>query len=56
MVFPSPYSPKIGITAASTSLKLRAWIDSEEVDWTIVSTDLSLAVQAALQKEDIAIV
>jgi len=53
---PGPSAIVTGITAASTSLKLRAWIDSEEVDWTIVSTDLSLAVQAALQKEDIAIV
>jgi potassium efflux system protein len=53
---PGPSAIVIGITAASTSLKLRCWIDSEEVDWTIVSTSLSLAVQAALQKENIPIV
>jgi potassium efflux system protein len=53
---PAPSAIVIGITAASTSLKLRCWIDSEEVDWNVVATELNLAVQAALQKENIAIV
>jgi len=53
---PAPSAIILGITAASTSLKLRAWVDSEEVDWTVMVTQLSLAVQAALQKENIAIV
>jgi small-conductance mechanosensitive channel len=50
---PPPSAIILGIAAASTSLKLRCWIDSEEVDWTKVTTDLSLAVQAALEKENI---
>ena len=53
---PGPTAIVTGIAAASTGLKLRCWVDSEEVDWAIVTTDLSLAVQAALQKENIAIV
>jgi small-conductance mechanosensitive channel len=53
---PAPSAIVIAIAAASTSVKLRCWIDSEEVDWAIVTTELTLAVQAALQKENIAIV
>ena len=50
---PPPSALITGIAAASTSLKLRCWIDSEDTDWNKVTTDLSLAVQAALEKENI---
>jgi small-conductance mechanosensitive channel len=50
---PPPNAIVIGIAAAATSLKLRCWIDSEESDWARVTTDLSLAVQTALEKENI---
>ena len=52
---PPPNAIVLGIAAASTSLKLRCWIDSDEVDWMKVTSELSLAVQAALEKENIAI-
>jgi len=52
---PAPNSLVIGLAAAATSLKLRCWVDSSEVDWMEVTTDLSLAVQTALEKENIAL-
>jgi len=39
---------------ATLSFRLRAWIDAEE-DWMKVTSDLSLAINAALAKESIAL-
>ncbi len=36
------------------SFRLRAWIDSEE-EWMKITSELSLAINAALAKENIAI-
>ncbi len=50
---PPPNAIVTAVAAASTSLKLRCWIDSEEVDWMKVTSELSLSTQAALEKENI---
>ncbi len=41
------------IAAASTALKLRCWVDAEEVDWMKVTSELSLAIPPALERENI---
>ncbi len=51
---PSPQAIIVAIAAASTSLKLRCWLDSEE-DWIKVTSELNLALQVALEKEGIAL-
>ena len=51
---PSPQAIIVAIAAASTSLKLRCWLDAEE-DWMKVTSELNLALQVALEKENIAL-
>jgi small-conductance mechanosensitive channel len=51
---PPPQAVIVGLAAAATSLKLRCWIDAED-DWLKVTSDLSLALQSALEKESIAL-
>jgi small-conductance mechanosensitive channel len=51
---PPPQAIIITIAAASTSLKLRCWIDAED-DWMKISSDLSIALQSQLEKENIAL-
>jgi len=51
---PSPQAIIVAIAAASTSLKLRCWLDAEE-DWLKVTSELNLALQTALEKENIAL-
>ncbi len=48
---PGPQAVVAAFAAGSTSLKLRCWIDAEE-DWQHVTTDLSLAIQAALEERE----
>jgi small-conductance mechanosensitive channel len=49
---PSPQAIIVTLAAASTSLKLRCWLDAEE-DWMKVTSEINLALQAALEKEGI---
>ena len=51
---PSPQAVIVTLAAASTSLKLRCWVDAEE-DWMKVTSELSLELQSALEKENIAL-
>jgi small-conductance mechanosensitive channel len=51
---PAPQAVIVTFAAASTSLKLRCWVDAEE-DWMKVTSEISLALQAALEKESIAL-
>jgi potassium-dependent mechanosensitive channel len=49
---PAPQAIIVTIAAASTSLKLRCWLDAEE-DWIKVTSEVTLAVQAGFEKENI---
>jgi small-conductance mechanosensitive channel len=51
---PPPQALLVTFGAAVLSFRLRAWIDSEE-EWMKITSDLSLAINAALAKENIAI-
>jgi small-conductance mechanosensitive channel len=51
---PPPQAVILSLAAASTALKLRCWVDSEE-DWMKVTSEITLALQAALEKENIAL-
>jgi small-conductance mechanosensitive channel len=51
---PPPQAVILSLAAASTALRLRCWIDSEE-DWMKVTSEITLALQAALEKEEIAL-
>jgi potassium efflux system protein len=49
---PGPQTLLVTFGGTALSFRLRAWIDSEE-DWMQVTSDLSLAVNAAIAKENI---
>jgi potassium-dependent mechanosensitive channel len=49
---PPPQALLVTFAGAALSFKLRVWIDSEE-EWMKITSDLSLAVNAALAKENI---
>jgi len=49
---PTPEAPLVTFSATGLSFKLRAWIDSEEA-WMKITSDLSLAINEALAKENI---
>jgi small-conductance mechanosensitive channel len=49
---PPPQSVILSLAAASTGLRLRCWVDAEE-DWMKVTSEITLALQAALEKENI---
>jgi potassium efflux system protein len=49
---PPPQALLITLVGTALSFKLRAWIDAEE-QWLQITSDLSLAVNAALTKENI---
>jgi small-conductance mechanosensitive channel len=51
---PPPQATVSAFSAASLGLKLRCWVDAEE-DWNKVTTELTLAVLAALEKEQISL-
>jgi len=51
---PAPEAPLVTFGAAGLSFKLRAWIDSEEA-WMKITSDLSLAINTALARENIAL-
>jgi len=49
---PPPQALLATFGAAALSFRLRAWIDSEE-EWMKITSDLSLAINAALARENI---
>jgi small-conductance mechanosensitive channel len=49
---PAPHALIVAIAAASTSLKLRCWLDADEA-WMQITSDLTLDVQLALEKANI---
>jgi small-conductance mechanosensitive channel len=51
---PPPQALLVNLVGAALGFKLRAWIDSED-KWVQITSDLSLAVNAALAKENITI-
>jgi len=50
---PSPQALLVGFGGAALTFRLRAWTDSEE-EWMKVTSDLSLAINSALARENIA--
>jgi potassium-dependent mechanosensitive channel len=50
---PSPQALLVTFGATTLSFRVRAWIDSEE-EWMKITSDLSLAINSALAKENIA--
>ncbi len=50
---PPPQALLVALGGASLSFRLRAWTDSEE-EWTKITSDLSLAINSALARENIA--
>ena len=51
---PSPQALLITLGAAGLSFRLRAWTDSQD-EWLKITSDLSLAINAALARENIAL-
>jgi small-conductance mechanosensitive channel len=51
---PAPRAYLVAFAGASLTFRLSAWIDSAE-QWMKITSDLSLAINAALAKENIAI-
>jgi potassium efflux system protein len=51
---PPPQAVVVTLAAAAISLKLRCWIDTDD-DWMKETSDLTLTIQAALAKADIAL-
>jgi small-conductance mechanosensitive channel len=49
---PPPQSMVVTLAAASIALKLRCWVDAED-DWMKETSEITLAIQAALAKENI---
>lgn len=50
---PPPQALLVTLSGTALTFKLRAWIDSEE-EWMKITSDLTLAINAALAKENIA--
>ena len=50
---PPPQALLVSLSGTALAFKLRAWIDSEE-EWMKITSDLTLAIHAALAKENIA--
>jgi small-conductance mechanosensitive channel len=51
---PAPHAYLVTFTAAALTFRLSAWIDSAD-EWARVTSDLSVAINAALAKENIAL-
>jgi len=50
---PPPEALLVSLSGTALAFKLRAWIDSEE-EWMKITSELTLAIHAALAKENIA--